>query len=175
VPAIPYAQPGFFSPSAAAFIAKRARKALRAGELTPHHFAVLETLLWDARKPGSDRAVASLGWLQKLARVCRQTAVDAIKAGVRLGLLRKIKHKTLTLWANGGRQWRQRPNEYVFHCESTAQTEYPKQVIQILSVEVSSAEIAAAQAALASRQRMMGRKFADEGSGKRPGSPAGGV
>jgi hypothetical protein len=163
MPAIPYAKPGFMTPTQAAYVAKRARKAVRAGLLTHHQHGVLEVLLWDARKPGSDRVNAAYGWLEKLAHVCHQVAVDAVKAFVRLGLLRKIKHKTLTLWANGGRQWRQRPNEYVFHCESTGQTEYAKEVIQILSVEPRGSEINAAQAALAERRRVVEARLLNAG------------
>jgi hypothetical protein len=44
----------------------------------------------------------------------------------RLGLVRKLKRKVLVLWANGGRKWQQRPNEYEFCCESGEQTQYPK-------------------------------------------------
>ena len=145
----------FLSPTQAAYISKRARKAVRNGLLVHHHFLVLETLLWDARAPGSDRVVASYSWLQKLAHVCRQTAVDAIQALMELGFLQKIKRKVLVLWANGGRQWQQRPNEYVFHCESTSQSEYPKEEVQIVSLGAVPAEIASAQAALESRQRVI--------------------
>jgi hypothetical protein len=163
MPAIPYAKPGFMSPTQAAYIAKKARKAVRAGLLTHHQFAVLETLLWDARPRGSDRVNAAYSFLQKLANVCRQTVSDAIRALEQLGLVRKIKHKTLRLWANGGRQWQQRPNEYVFCCESTGQTEYPKEVIQILKIDPSKAEISAAQAALAERTRVIQARLLGKG------------
>jgi hypothetical protein len=161
--AVPYAKPGFMSPIQAAYLAKRARKAVRAGLLTPHHFTVLEILLWEVRPRGSDRAAVSYSRLQELAGRCRQTVADAIKAGLRLGLLRKIKHKTLTLWANGGRKWRQTPNEYVFHCESTAQTEYPKEVIQILKTAPGNAEIRSAQAAMAERARVIQARLLTRG------------
>jgi hypothetical protein len=163
--AIPYAKPGFMSPSQAAWIAKRARKALRAGLLSHHQFAVLEVLLWEARPSGSDRATAAYSWLQKLAHASRQTVVDAIKAGMRLGLLRKIKHKTLVLWANGGRKWKQRPNEYVFDCESTQCTEYPKQVVQIHRIEPSGSEVQAAQDALEARRRVLEARMLVKGNG----------
>lgn len=136
------------SPSQAAYISKLARKAVCAGLLTPHQLTVLEALLWDFRARDSDRVTVSYAGLQKLTGRCRQTIADTIKAATALGLMRKIKHKILTLWANGGRQWQQKPNEYVFHCESAAQTEYPKQVIQILKHESSYAESRLAQAGL---------------------------
>lgn len=162
---------GFMSPSQASYISKRNRKALGAGLLTPHQFAVLEVLLWEARPRGCDRVAAAYSWLEKLACVCRQTVVDAIKAGERLGLVRKVKRKVLALWSNGGRQWLQRPNEYVFCCESAGQAESPKKVIQILTVEANGAEIRAAQAAMAARVRVIQAGLLDKG---RPRLPTGG-
>jgi hypothetical protein len=146
---MPYAKAGFLSPSNAAYIAKRARKLLRSGELTHHQVTILEAMLWDARRPGSDRVTVSYAGLQKLARACRQTIADAVEALERLGLVRRIKHKVLVLWNNGGRKWQQRPNEYQFCCESGEQTQYPKQVIQILISEPSVSKAKAAQAGLA--------------------------
>jgi hypothetical protein len=145
---MPYAK-AFLSPSNAAYIAKRARKLLRSGELTHHQIAILEAMLWDARRPGANRVVVSYTGLQKLARTCRQTIAGAIAAFERLGLVRRIKHKVLVLWANGGRQWQQRPNEYEFCCESGEQTQYPKEVIQILISEPAVREAKAAQERLA--------------------------
>jgi hypothetical protein len=157
---MPNAHPGFLSPSAAAYIAKRARKLLRSGELTHHQVAILEAMLWDARRPGSDRVVVPYAGLQKLARACRQTIADAVAAFERLGLVRKLKRKVLVLWANGGRKWQQQPNEYVFHCESGEQTQYPKQEIQILKSEPPVRETQAAQQGLAAiaagRMRALG-------------------
>jgi hypothetical protein len=155
-----YAKAGFLSPSVAAYIAKRARKLHRAGELAHAQLAVLDVMLWDARRPGTDRVTVSYSGLQKLARACRQTIADAIAAFERLGLVRRIKHKVLVLWANGGRQWQQRPNEYEFCCESSEQTQYPKEVIQILISEPAVREAKAAQEGLAAiaatRMRALG-------------------
>jgi hypothetical protein len=155
-----HAKAGFLSPSNAAYIAKCARKLLRSGELTHHQVTILEAMLWDARRPGSDRVVVSYAGLQKLARTCRQTIADAIAAFERLGLVRRIKHKVLVLWTNGGRKWQQRPNEYEFCCESGEQTEYPKEVIQILISEPQGREVRVAQEGLvaiaASRARALG-------------------
>lgn len=106
----------FFSPSAAARAAKQARKLHRMGEISHAQLAVFDSLLWDIRQHGADRAAVSYAGLCKLAGVCRQTVADAVAAFERLGLVRKIKHKVLVLWANGGRRWQQRPNEYVFCC-----------------------------------------------------------
>jgi len=165
MPTIPHSPHGFLSPTQAAHISSRGRKLQRTGQLTPHTALVLENLLWSARERGSDRVIASYSWIQKLANVCRQTVANAIEALVRLGLLRKVKHKTLALWANGGRQWRQRPNEYVFCCESARQTEYPKEVIQILNTDPGSAEIRSAQAALAERQWVIQTRLRGKGNG----------
>jgi hypothetical protein len=157
---MPNAKRGFMSPTQAAYISKRARDAVRAGLLTAKQFIVLETLLWDIRDRGSDSATATYGWLQRLTNACRQTIADAIAAFERLGLVRRIKHKTLVLWNNGGRQWKQRPSEYVFCCESTQQTEYPKQVIRIFILQPTTIEAKVAREGLASiaaaRMRKLG-------------------
>lgn len=79
-----YAKAGFLSPSNAAYIAKRARKLLRSGDLTHHQVTILEAMLWDARSPGADRVIVSYAGLQKLARACRQTIADAVEAFERL-------------------------------------------------------------------------------------------
>ena len=157
-----YAHPGFMSPSQAAHIAKRARKLLRSGELTHHQIAVLDSLLWDLRKHGSDKVTATYRGLQKMARVCRQTVAEAIAAFVRLGLLRKFKMKVLVLWANGGRKWQQQPNSYQFCCESTERTEYPKDRILILN----SADDADAKAAQQGLAAIAARRAAALGLGK---------
>jgi len=144
------AKAGFLSPSAAAHIAKRARKLHRLGLITHAQMAVLDVLLWDMRKPGSDTTTVTYNGLCKLAAVCRQTVADAVAAFERLGLLRRIKCKVLVLWANNGRKWRQQANEYVFtRCESGAQTEYPKEEIRIHILQPSPAETREAQARLA--------------------------
>ena len=157
---MPTAKRGFMSPSQAAHISKRARNATCAGLLTAKQFIVLEALLWDIRCRGSDRVSTTYDWLQKRAHACRQSVADAITAFERLGLLRRIKHKTLVLWANGGRKWQQRPNEFVFHCESGEQTQYPKEKIQILISEPAVHEAKIAREGLASiaasRRRALG-------------------
>jgi hypothetical protein len=150
----------FLSPTKAAHLAKQARKLHRAGALTHAQLVIFDTILWDARKPGSDRAVVSYTGLQKLARVCRQTIADAVSAFERLGLLRRIKLKVLVLWANGGKKWRQCPNEYAFCCESGEQTQYPKQEIQIKHLEPVPSEAKQARQGLAeiaaARMRALG-------------------
>jgi hypothetical protein len=155
-----YAKAGFLSPSSAAYISKRARRLLRNGDLTHHQIAVLDAMLWDARRPGADRVVVSYSGLQKLARVCRQTIADAVAAFERLGLVRKLKRKVLVLWNNGGRKWQQRANEYAFCCGSTEPTEYTKQVIQISILQPAAIEAKAAREGLASiaaaRMRALG-------------------
>jgi hypothetical protein len=155
-----YAKAEFLSPTRAAHLSKQARKLHRSGALTHAQLIIFDTLLWDARKPGSDRTTVSYTGLQKLARVCRQSVADAISAFERLGLLRRIKLKVLVLWANGGRKWQQRPNEYVFCCESTYETQYPKQEIQIKRIEPEYRESTQAQEGLAAiaaaRMRRLG-------------------
>jgi hypothetical protein len=149
MPSPAYLPPGALSPQGAADIARRARKLLRRGELSAHSFVVLDALLWAGRKPGQDEATVGYSRIQRLAHCCRATAVKAIKALVRLGLIRKQKKRDLVLWCNGGRKWRQKPNVYRFRCESAPQTEYQEQITTIRKIEPSTAETRAAQGDLA--------------------------
>jgi hypothetical protein len=163
MPSPAYLPPGSLSPEAAAQIARRARRLLRRGELSQYSFTVLDALLWAGRKPGQDKVTAAYSHIQRIAHCCRATAVKAIKALVQLGLLRKQKKRDLVLWCNGGRRWRQLPNNYQFRCESTAQTEYPEKITTIRKIEANPAEARAAQAALtaiaSSRERKLLMKF----------------
>jgi hypothetical protein len=166
MPPPPYLPPGSLSPQGASDIARRARKLLRRGELSAHSFAVLDALLWTGRAPGQDRVTAAYSRIQRLAHCCRATAVKAVKALVRLGLIRKQKNRDLMLWCNGGRQWRQQPNKYQFRCESTGQSEYQEEITTIRNIEPSATEARAAQAALAAiacdRARKLLMKFGSE-------------
>jgi len=151
-------------PTLAAHLISLARKAVRNGLLTHHQFVALECLIWEIRERGADRVQCSYKRLMKQAKVCKDVAVGAIKAGIALGLLRKVKHKTLTLWTNGGRKWQQEPNEYVFCCESAEQAQYPKQVIKILSIIPAEAEIRSAQAAMEARARVIQAGLLNKGA-----------
>ena len=125
MPVAPHSPAGTMSPNAAAHVASRARKLLRARRLTPHDYAVLDALLWAARKPGTDTAVAAYSRLQRLAAVARSTVAKAVARLAELGLVNRLKRRVLVLWNNGGRQWRQLSNAYRFRCESAAHTRVP--------------------------------------------------
>jgi hypothetical protein len=61
------------SPTQFSYLAKRSRNALAAGSLTHEAYAILEALLWDIRKHGTDVARASYSWLMERGHCCRQT------------------------------------------------------------------------------------------------------
>lgn len=149
MPIAPYQSPTTISPAQVRDIARKARKLLRKGELSSHAYAVLDALLWVGRAPGQVSVTAAYSRIQKLAHVCRATAVKAVKALIGAGLIRKVKSRDLILWFNGGRKWRQRPNIYVLRCESTPRPEYQDQITNIVQIGPSTAEARAAQAALA--------------------------
>jgi DNA-binding IclR family transcriptional regulator len=88
--------------------AKRLRKLLRKHLITPHQYAVADALLWSCRAPGRDEAQISYDRLAELAGVGRSTAVEAVKALRRLGVLSWRKTRLRVAWSLGiaSRQWR---------------------------------------------------------------------
>ena len=60
-------------------IATRGRKLLRRRLITPHHYALLDAVLWAARKPGSATLIASLHVLARLAGQARSTVTEGVR------------------------------------------------------------------------------------------------
>jgi len=145
------------TPKTAGEVMRRARILLRAGELTPHQFCLLDCLMWRCRPPGSDRCTVSLRRIADLTRRAKDTVVAAMARFEALGIVRKVKRRVLVAWG-GAVASRQATNTYVFltpSTESTAATVYREQEkIQMLrSIPAPSADVAAARAALAAIAR----------------------
>jgi hypothetical protein len=89
-------------------VAKRLRKLLRKGLITPHQFAVADALLWSCRAPGHDETQVSYHRLARLAGVGRSTAVEAVKRLRDLGVLSWRQTRLRVAWSLGvaSRQWR---------------------------------------------------------------------
>src|SRR6516165_2857418 len=82
-------------------VAKRSRKLLRKGLITPHQYAVADALLWSCRAPGRDEAQISCHRLARLAGVGRSTAVEAVKRLRDLGVLTWRKTRLRVAWSLG--------------------------------------------------------------------------
>jgi hypothetical protein len=80
-------------------IATRGRLLLRRGAITAHQYALLDTILWGARRPGSATLIASLGTLARLAGQARSTATEGIRRLEELGLLQRIRRRVRVAWA----------------------------------------------------------------------------
>jgi hypothetical protein len=106
----------FLSPNHAKRIAAYARGLRELRLLTPHDFAVLDTMLWTLRKPGEAVLEPSYADIARKAGVKRDAAISAVKKLVQFGLLTKAKQWLLVPWgrARSNLTARQRPNLYVF-------------------------------------------------------------
>jgi len=106
----------FLSPNHAKRIAAYARGLRELRLLTPHDFAVLDTMLWTLRKPGEAVLEPSYADIARKAGVKRDAAINAVKKLVQFGLLTKAKQWLLVPWgrARSNLTARQRPNLYVF-------------------------------------------------------------
>lgn len=94
-------------------IAIRLRRLRAAGHLTPHAYAVADTLLWDCRLSGCDTTQVGYARIAELAGVCRSTVAESIQRLRDLGVLTWKKTRLRVKWALGiaSRQWR---NVYQF-------------------------------------------------------------
>ena len=132
-------------------IAGRARKLLRAGEITHHQLALIDALLWTCRRAGIATARVSYSQLQVAAHLARSTIAAGLKALERLGLIQRTRHRVVATGANGGRVWRQlsnvyrlvvNPREFVARADSKTQDSF--KVLELVSYD----EVRAAQEAL---------------------------
>jgi hypothetical protein len=163
LPVLPLLPPVRLSPAHAGAIAKRSRRLLRRGKLTHRQFALLDTLLWSCRRPGSGVAVASYSALQKLVRIARETLAEGLRQLEALGLLSKVKRRVRVAWHNGGQQSQQAMNAYVLHAPADTSAEHsefagrtvPTEIEITHRVEPSPAAVAAAREALARRRRSL--------------------
>ena len=136
-------------------IAARGRLLLRRRLLTPYQYALLDTVLWAARKPGNATMAASLKVLARLAGQGRSTVAEGISALERLGLLQRIRRRVRVAWIGGGEASRQIANAYRLLVPDTESAARPakEQPLLITILETPSAVVRAAQDALAGRRR----------------------
>ena len=104
------------SPNHAKRIAAYGRGLKELRLLTPHDFAVLDTMLWTLRQPGHAELEPKYADIARKAGVKRDGAISAVKKLVQFGLLTKTKQWVIVQWgrARGNLTARQRPNLYVF-------------------------------------------------------------
>lgn len=106
------------SPSQAGQLAARGRMLLRRRQITVHQAALLDAMLWSARRPGSAMLTASLKVLARLAGQGRSTVAEGIKRLAELGLISKIRRRARVVWG-GSVASRQIANAYVLWAEDT--------------------------------------------------------
>jgi hypothetical protein len=106
----------FLSPHHAKRIAAYGRGLRELRLLTPHDFAVLDTMLWTLRQPGHAELEPKYADIARKAGVKRDAAISAVKKLVQFGLLTKTKQWLIVPWGRGRSNLtaRQRPNLYVF-------------------------------------------------------------
>jgi hypothetical protein len=138
------------SPAQAGAIATRGRLLLRRGAITAHQYALLDTMLWGARRPGSATLIASLHTLARLAGQARSTATEGIRRLEELGLIQRIRRRVRVAWA-GSIASRVVSNAYRLLAPDTETGGRPtrEQTSRISLVEAPIAAVRAAQDALA--------------------------
>lgn len=109
------------TPHAAQRTAQHARRLLTAHILTPYDYAVLDALLWRCRRPGRADLIVTYTAVARLAGVCRDCAIEAIRKLTQIGLIAKIKRRVLVRWGPDRSLLasRQAANCYVFRAPDT--------------------------------------------------------
>jgi hypothetical protein len=109
------------TPKQAARTAAHGRRLLTANILTPHDYAVLDTMLWRLRRPGRWDFAAPYQVIARLAGVCRDCAIGAVRKLELIGILTKRQDRVIVRWGLNRAQIasRQAANIYVFHSSST--------------------------------------------------------
>lgn len=156
------------SPSQAGLLAARGRVLLRQHQITTHQAALLDAMLWSARRPGSAMLTASLKVLARLAGQGRSTVAEGIKRLAELGLISKIRRRVRVAWG-GSIASRQIANAYVLRAEDTESGKQtakikPQVIISILSNPGPTQR--AAQEALAARRRQIEEDLLRKGRGR---------
>ncbi len=109
------------TPQTAQRTAQHARRLLSAHILTPHDYAVFDALLWRCRRPGHADLIVTYAAVARLAGVCRDTAINAVRKLAEIGLIQKIRRRVTLRW--GERRSllasRQAANAYVFQAAGT--------------------------------------------------------
>jgi DNA-binding Lrp family transcriptional regulator len=136
-------------------IATRARQLLRRCLLTPHQYALLDTVLWAARRPGSATLIASFKVLARLAGQGRSTVAEGIRRLEELGLVKRIRRRVRVAWIGGGQASRQVANAYRLLLPDTESGSRPakEQPLLITILETPAGAVRVAAEALAQRRR----------------------
>jgi len=153
------------SPSQAGQLAARGRVLLRRRQITVHQAALLDAMLWGARRPGSAMLTASLQVLARLAGQGRSTVAEGIKRLAELGLIQKIKRRVRVAWG-GSVASRVVANAYrllVTDTESSRQT--AREQTSIISImETPSLEQRVAAKLLENRRKQLEARWIQERS-----------
>jgi hypothetical protein len=109
------------TPKQAARTAAHGRRLLTANILTPHEYVVLDAMLWRLRRPGRWDFAAPYKVIARLAGVCRDCAIEAVRKLELIGILTKRADRVIVRWGHNRAQIasRQAANIYVFHSPST--------------------------------------------------------
>jgi hypothetical protein len=156
------------SPSEAAAIARRGRKLLRAGRITPHELVLLDCLLWSCRSKEREVANVSYSALRRLTRLSRTTIAKGLRKVQRLGVLSVVKRRVRLAWHQGGIRSLQAVSSYILlptrapDTESTRWTVSQSDSAEIICVPFSDAVVQAAQEALARRRAVTEPRLALE-------------
>ena len=89
------------TPDQARRTAQHARRLLTARIISPFDYACLDVLLWRCRRPGRRDLVVDYQSIARLAGVCRDTAIGAVKKLAGLGLIQKILRRARVKWGRG--------------------------------------------------------------------------
>jgi DNA-binding transcriptional MocR family regulator len=151
------------SPTQAGALAARGRLLLRRRQITVHQAALLDAMLWTARRPGSGVLTASFKVLARLAGQGRSTVAAGIAALEKLGFIKRIKRRARVFWGASVAS-RQIANAYVLRAddtESSNQTANRKQKNSTYLVEIPFPAQQSAQAALAARRKALEQEWRD--------------
>jgi hypothetical protein len=115
------------TPDAARRMAQHGRRLLTARIISPTDYAVLDALLWRCRRPGRSDLAVDYRSIARLAGVCRDTAIGAVRKLADIGLIQKIRRRVNVRWGRGRECLASRAiaNGYIFRppqTESARQT-----------------------------------------------------
>jgi hypothetical protein len=152
----------FLSPDQAGAIAKQARQLLQTGTLSHREFALLDCLLWRARKAGGAIASASYATLARLTHQAKDTVRLGLRKLEELGLIARLKHRVRVQWLGRSVASRQGVNAYRLQPPETkpASTDADRRrVIREIEIKAPEGEAREAQAALARARAIMEQRL----------------
>ena len=107
-------------PETANRITRGVRRLLTAGLITPHDYACFDALFWRCRRLGAWECDPDYRTIARLAGVCRDRAIKAVRKLAGLGVLSLRRRHTLIRWGRNRAQVaaRQVSNLYTFAAPS---------------------------------------------------------